>query len=490
MNNDVNNFEPLTAESEHRIKEMVKEKMKRINKEKQLERKRKQAKQLKVAAVAATLVIAGAVAYNSDTVKASVAKLFGFVPGQGVVQVEPDETETPTWYVMERKDASAGDEMVQVEIKDAYVANGELELHYTVDLSKITDQDIENVYASLDETNKPFMELYQNLGYDNYFSIQDADQVILPQSSAAINGTKVKVLDTTITGNESTDSLRKLCIVERYDVKDVLKDNQVSGTLTLGSVEVSFALKNLELGSPSETVDKNGLISEIDGLQLLCVPTWKDNKLYTDFYAYDLGEYQSVYGFRMRGENTDVLVADDVTMAGEIDDSYMFNIDGSSRFGPRIFYEFDKSAEALKDVVFSARGLYVEKAYEDKIITLKDTPKPMQSMQETVKFDAGEIEIVEMHQQDYGIEDGLDELEHGYLVLKYRIKQTDNKKMLVDVMNMSINGNKVEYVCTEFVDGTYFNCILPLDMPYEDVKTIGFDSVMFKLMDRVEFELK
>ncbi len=508
-------LESLSSDSEQRIKDMVKEKLKKENVN---VKSKKKSKRGLVAAAALVFVFAGTAIFKADEVKAHLSRLFGFVPGVGVVEVEHEEStvvrseqnvdadtkkdavssteqEAPVikadkWYLLENVDATASDDMIQIELKDAVITGEELEIRYVVNLLQITDADIDAAFAGVASGDENAMaSMYAAKGYDKYFSLDGAAALQLaPYSSMTINSKAVELLERSAQGVESTDGARIICVSETYRVAEALTAEVPTGVLSIAGVNLDVKMKNLELGGSLEDVMTSSFVDEMQGVKVMCVPTWKDDKVYVDFYTVDAGDYESVTGFQLFEADQCVLKVNEQTLENVGDYSYIFNNPKAAFIGKR---EYDVSAmgDNITSALVQTSGLVVKKALENKKIELALVGTESQALNTTMDIDGAHFEFVEASSRSFDSPDDYHYSEHGMLVLKYKMDATDENKMFMFFDEIRINGEKMEGYSTEWVDETYVNMLIPLSMPYSEVKTIEFDKALYQLNGTMEFDI-
>lgn len=522
-------LEPLSGDSEQRIKDMVKEKMKKENVELTKKPKSK-AKRWLAAAAAFGFAFAGVALYKADDVKAEFTELFGFVPGVGVVEVEHEEStvanmdkkvgntkenagnakenakgetsqngaaiEAPTvqatkWYLLENVDATASDDMICVELKDAVVAGDKLELRYAVRLLKITDEELETTYASLNGVDESALkEMYVRLGYDKYFSLDGDEALVLkPCSTTTLNGKTVKASTVSVGGSETTEGSRVICITETYDVKDVLTEDVPSGTLSIAGVDLDFKMKNLDLGGSPEDVTDNGFVEEMNGVKVLCVPTWKAQKLLVDFYTMDSGDYSIVLGFNMFQRERCITTVNGQSLENVGDDSYAFDDMDSSYLG-RCAYDLGGLKGEVQSANVKTNGLWVRQKLENKKLEVTPAATVQQELNDVLKLDGSNVKFVEMSNRPCDSVDDFDYSEYGYLVLTYKAEDTDVNKNFMWFGSLSVNGENVEDFTMECGNVGYTIVLIPLPVPYSEVRTVEFTSADYMLNGNMEFNLK
>lgn len=506
--------EPLSKDREDRIKEIVKEKMKK----EQIETTRKTSRKTTKWAVAAAAVVfafAGIAFMKADKVQAELSQLFGFIPGVGVVEMEREDstgaesseseagaTETDKegkdtnvvkaakWYLLENVDDTVSNDMIQIELKDA-VANGEeLELRYAVRLVKISDENLEAAFEALTEDDSDvFDKLYSDLGYKEYFDIEPGAQILTPISSTTINGAKVEPVSVNVGGSETTEGARTVCVSEVYYIKDLPEDVVPSGTLDIAGVSIDFKMKKLELGGSMEDVTRGAYVDEVNGVKVMCIPNWKEDRLHVDFYALETGAYETILGFNLFGPNGCVATIGGKALEEVGDETYIFNNEGSNYIGRRSFDVSKEKGETASALV-RTHGLWVKQAYEGKKIELTEAPATEQALGETFELDGCTVEVAQMSNVPFESEEEFDYSEHGYLVIKYKADSASEKKMFTYFASLCINGEKVDDFYIEDEDGFYRNMWIPLPMPYSEIRTIEFMSAYYQLDGDMQFEIK
>ncbi len=469
-------IEPLSAESEQRVKDMVKGKIKMKETKKNMNTKRW------IAAAAAFAVVVISAAFCSETVRAAVAKLFGFVPGVGIVEV--GEENADRLYILDGTDVSVSDEMVSLEIRNAVIMGDKLELRYTAYLKKISDEDLEKNINTLSD-------MYFLHGYNKYFVIstleEDLYQPLTPITGTVLNGTEITPYDIKVTETESLESSRSVCITQTYDIKNVAENGSYEGVLTLGDLSVGFKMKKINLDSTAEDAAGGEQIIETNGVKIMCVPTVKEDKLYIDYYVLDNGEYEKVQGFRGFGNKTDCLTVEGEEIVGWIDESCIFADDSNTSFN-RYVYDLDGISEESDTAVLDTYGIYVEKAYENKGVYFDGVPNEKVSVNKAMEFDGLKAYISEMSVEHYGEDQGYEENNCGYLTVRYSVEDSDGM-CFANFAKISINGVAVEGFYAHGFDLDYSDLIIPLPVPFEEVRSVEFKGVNLMLVDNQSIEI-
>ncbi len=504
-------LEPLSSDSEQRIKDMVKEKMRKEN----LNVKgKKKSKRWIAAAAALVFTLTGTVIFNADDVKAELSRLFGFVPGVGVVEVEhedstvvqeeqntnADKLEDATtesspvkatkWYLLENANATTSDDMIQVELMDAAITGEKLEVRYTVNLLQISDDDVNAAFSKLNSGDMDaFENMYLEKGYDKYFDLAGAASFqLVPHSSMVMNSNTVEAIDTVAQGVESMEGIREICVSEVYNIADVLNEEDPTGVLSIAGLDLEFGMKNLELVSSPDDLLKSSVVTEMHGIKVLCVPTWNADKVQVEFYTLDSGDYENVTGFQLFETDQCVLKVNEKTLENCSDYSYVFDKSNSAYIG-RCEYDVSEIGGDITSAIVQTSGLVANKVLENKKIDLTSAIAEGKALNEVIDIDGAKFEFVEASSRAFESSADYHYSEHGMLVLKYKMDSTDEDKMFMFFDEIKINGQKMEGYSTEWVDDTYINMMIPLSMPYSEVTSIEFGKAQYQLSGTMEFDI-
>ena len=108
-------------------------------------------------------------------------------------------------------------------------------------------------------------------------------------------------------------------------------------------------------------------------------------------------------------------------------------------------------------------------------------------LNETVQLGDIRVTVSEMSSLYYGEADGYEETAFGYLQIKYKAESTGSREFIC-FGDISINGKWVEYYGLTDFDGEYVTMVLPLSVPYSDIRSIEFESADLMLKGEVRFE--
>lgn len=471
--------EPLSDASRQRIMEMVNRKMNTANKK---NRKTVIRRWAAVAAAFAVVLTCGVV-FTSESVRASIAKLFGFAPTVGIVEdVDPDAP----FFISERGDVTAENDMIEVSVKNAVIFNDTLEVRYVLSLTAISENDLYNNLNTLDE-------LYISKGYGSYFEPIDHGFSVSPLSQVTLMGTAPTLLSTDVTGSEDVLSGKYICISQTYDVKDMEFDAVPQGVLTVGDVSVDFRMNKVDLTSDAESI---GAIAEIDGIKVLCVPYLDGDTLSLDYYLCDSGEYASDVSFRRYGTDTTRLFVGDTSpdgyegttpIDGMYDIGYMFYSENSNHVDSRFNYDLSSFEEGA-DITVTADGIFAKKLYDNKALTFDEAPSETETVNKVIDFDGAKLNIAKVSHAVYGEDEGYEEYENGYLVLTCFIDDSENEQF-IGLREIGINGIPSDGFYFSRYDLEYMTVSIPLPVPYSEVRSVDFLSADMLLEGEMEFDL-
>ena len=428
---------------------------------------------IRFVAVAATLilVISGVFMLNTDSVKAALAKLFGFVPGVGVVEVPVDESgevlQESRWYVLEQAKYDQKNDMVEIEIQNANIVKDVLTVNYVVDLLDISIPELEQLSAELSEESfKDYVDLYRNKGYETYFEIKESADMLTPLSSVELGGKGLNLIDREVLSGESLEGAKLICISECYKVADLNTDTMPKGSLTVGVLKVDFAMKDLQTYIQAEGAEQNGAVCISNGIELLCVPMWEDETLYLDFYTLESGEFDRLLGFGMGG--WPIVTVNNQEVEGYTDESYVFASENTGCFGRRVYYDLSVVEGEIKTVEVSLDGVMAVRDGDSAVLDVTNL-----DTQNKEKIDFSQVasmtrtEMVFNGLNKYQDEDEFLYSEYGNVTVKYCFE--DKKADAVFAGFDRIYINDVKQDIWAMGDGELY---LKLPCAYEELEKI------------------
>ena len=451
----------VSDDSKERIKALVEQKIGR--------KRTKGVIRFAYVAAALVLVVSGTFMLNTDSVKAALAKLFGFVPGVGVVEVPVDEKgevlPENKWYILEQAKYNQKNDMVEIEIQNANLVDDVLTVNYTIDLLKISNTELEQLSANLSEESfKDYAELYRNKGYAAYFEIKDSADTLTPLSFVELAGNDLKMTDREVLSGESLEGARFICISERYRVANFDENSMSNGSLTVGELKVDFAMRNLQTYIQDESAAQNGAICTADGIELLCVPMWEEKTLYLDFYTLESGEFDRLIGFGMG--YWPVVIANNQEVEGYVDESYVFASENTGCLGRRVYYDLSVVEGEIETVEVFLDGVMAVRDGDSAVLDVMNLD--MQNKEEVELSQTASMprtDIVFSGLKKYQEESEFLYSEYGNVAVSYRLEDKKEDAVFAGFDQMYINDIKQDI----WAEG---DCEIYLQLPcaFEDLK--------------------
>lgn len=489
----------ISEDSKSRIKAMVSQKMpKSSNENKKISggtkvhsgRKfNKSIIRLATVAAAFVLVVSGAFMLNTDSVKASLAKLFGFVPGVGVVEVPVVEnTESSNengWYILERANYVQQNDMAKVEIQNANMTGNVFTVNYTVDLLNISIAELENLSVNLSENSfRDYADLYRDKGYEAYFEIKDSADTLTPLSSVKLCGTDLNLMDRKVLSGESLEGAKLICISERYAVENTDVAINPDGSLTIGGLEVEFSMKNLETYILDESAEQNGEICTANGMKLLCVPMWEEERLYLDFYTLESGEYDRLGGFGMG--YWPVVTVNGTEVETFADESYVFDTKETGCFGRRVYCDLSGVEGEFETVEISLEGVMAVEEDDSAIldVSVLDTVNEKElTFSQTASMTRTDVLFVGL--EEYRDEDEFLYSEYGNVLVSYRLNEKCEDAVFAGFEKISINGVEQD-IWAEGYNEMYFK----LPCAFEELREIKGEGAVYFVYRQFDFTIQ
>lgn len=268
----------------------------------------------KVAYTAAALaVVAGAAFTFGDNVRAAINKMFAFVPNQGIVEVEVDNTtESDTKKTTAKEETAQKEEIQSVSTQDsiyvlkekavkdmsnfaismesANIVNNKMKMIYKIDLKAVRE-------ATINEEGDPadlMVSTFKSSGMEKYCDYNDdADPIVKKVYSSVIaNGKELQPSSSEVCFGE--DSAYDAYVTEEYTLEDYnATDSQI--TLKVGDVELPLSMEVLNTSDSVEGAVSGRFIAKNVGVTLLCDAELQDDGwVYADIYVLDSGKYKAV----------------------------------------------------------------------------------------------------------------------------------------------------------------------------------------------------
>ena len=454
-------------------------------------------------AAAFVLVITGMFVLNTDSVKASLAKMFGFIPGVGVVEVPSEDTsnnpqsteetsingtdnnQSTGWYILKDATYRASDENIVVEIQNANIVDDVLTVNYTVDLLNISVSDLEELSLNLSEDSfKDYADLYTNAGYASYFEIKASADTLTPLSSVELEGNTLSLLDREVLSGEALEGAKFICISESYKVNASAIQAAPAGSLTVGGLKVDFAMRDLQAYILDESAEQNGAICTVNGIKLLCVPSWDGEIIYLDFYTMETGDYDRLLGFGM-GYWPEVTV-NNQSVEGFVDESYVFETEDTGCLGRRIYYDLSGVEGEITNVEVYLEGVMAVKDEEVAVLDatkLDMTEEGVIHFSQTVNMSQTSVEFTGLTK--YKDEDEFLYSEHGNVLVNYNATDSYGDAEFAGFDRITING--IDHDIWAEGDGELY---LKLPCELNEVKAIECKGIQYFVYSGFTFTIE
>jgi len=205
-----------------------------------------------------------------------VRQMFSFIPGIGVTESYEDI------YVLSESVVSAENEDLLMEINRADVEDGYITLEYKATLKNV-DIDKVNYFVLEEDPIGALNNYYIELGYDKYFEI-NRDLSMPSYSALEIKGETLNRVETDTFFNELS-GYKYALITEKYDLNGLTVEDVKDAKLTLGTLSLDFSLEKAQVFYTEEQALEDKLISEKDGVSVVCETKWINNTLVASLYV-------------------------------------------------------------------------------------------------------------------------------------------------------------------------------------------------------------
>lgn len=260
----------------------------------------------------ATVAIIGAIIVLSASnirVKAveALKKVFAFIPGEGIVETQVDKEagdklSNDGIYILDGN-AEASNNDLSVKMVNVKYQGDTLDIQYTVNLSKIKNEDIETTLTKANNQTasedgiidsgylSAFADLYKKYGYDEYFEINDAvddnySALKEPKACIEISGKQYESVSYRCMLSEEGFG-KKLYVYETFNMAGCSLDKSCKMALAIGNLKVPFAVKATELYDSVGDLEEHHMISKGD-IKFIVEPEWNGSELKIELYPIDL----------------------------------------------------------------------------------------------------------------------------------------------------------------------------------------------------------
>lgn len=451
-------------------------------------------------AVAILVVVSAFLIIGGEQVYAALEKLFSFIPGVGVVEIEGEPTaedEQPASgtdaqhynvpaYIMQEQMPCAQDDLLKIEISSVTLSDGILEISYSLNLIGLSDDDVIGIY---DHGSISPVELYLREGYDAYFAVDNYREVqsedfLRPYSSVTLGDTVLERLEAEISIPER-NGLREAGCRERYAV---VGEPDLSGFLTVGCLDVPFSLVTPEVFYSQMEAAANGEICTVNDVTVMCVPTWTDDSLFIDLYTINSGKYTELTHFSTGVEGFSYIIANDTQVKGLIDGGYISPDDSNySGLIGRARFETENVPGEINLARLTIPGISARE--ENSLLLEFDHPigdtETIDRREQLIDTAITFVSVEKLTPKQASMDDY-----HSGDVLSLKIRPDTNSTFsrFHRFGKISVNGQELErYSQTEDTEFLIFN--LPLSCKYEEVETIEFTDFIYVLTGNFKFDL-
>lgn len=287
----------------------------------------KQYKWKRFTAIAAVLIVAVAVANNSDYVQAAIKKIFSFVPGVAITQ----EEKSSVLYSMDGEPQTQSNGKITFTVNNAYVTNNSIDIAWEMSINFIDENTIK-----YETTSEDINKMIEKNGASAYLK---ADDNANPYCHFIKTSIDIKAGDQTFTvpiKNGGGSLSKQTCVSGIDNISDIIKEYGVNTpiTVSIGGMFFDVKLKPIEYYN---SIDDIGPTVFKNNISLTAMPTWKDDKLNIKMYSLNYSEFSQVYGYYddYNSENTSpyLEISGNKILSDPIDGDgteFSFNLDGYS----------------------------------------------------------------------------------------------------------------------------------------------------------------
>lgn len=235
-----------------------------------------------VAAAAALLLVFGVLLANADSVKAAIGRIFKFIPGIGIVSEEDS-----TALYMDGMRLTAKDGSMSMSLNNVYVTDGGVYVVWNVKIDGFDKAD--NFSAG------EYREKLRALGCEEYFDIEERESGMFSAGlkvSLSVNG-KSMTAAPAIRGGSYDDITGTTFFKASKDMIGELSDSKTC-VVKMGASEFDVKLRGYDMYS---TVEDIGPSQTLNGITLIAMPEWYEDRLEVTMYNINMSDLGSVYAF-------------------------------------------------------------------------------------------------------------------------------------------------------------------------------------------------
>lgn len=420
-------------------------------------------------AIAAVLVLAVAIANNSDYVQAAIKKIFSFVPGVAITQ----EEKSSVLYSMDGEPQTQSNGKITFTVNNAYVTNYSIDIAWEMSIDFIDENNLK-YNSTAEELNK----IIEENGASSYLKVANDKG---PYGQFIETTIDIKAGDETFSVpiKSGGGSLTKQNCISGIDyIPDLIKEYGVNTpiTVTIGGMSYDIKLKPIEY---YDSIEEIGPTVFKNNISLTAMPTWSENELKIKMYSLNYSEFSQVYGYR-DDYNEDsrpyLLIGGNKIISNPIDGDgteFSFNLEGYK------FTEQDKADAKLHMPVVLMLN------QEDVTFDIKVNKDGTVKYPDKVNFKYSDINIVSMK---VGAKDWPDCIQMEYTITN----NTDNIKLSsfsVNSVNGRLTGGMASWTQVESENGIFMTAFQHGDTPIKDYKTVTLSSPNYLITDEYVFDL-
>lgn len=421
-------------------------------------------------AIAAVLILAVAIANNSDYVQAAIKKIFSFVPGIAITEEEKNNV----LYSMDGEPLTQSNGKITFTVNNAYVTNYSIDIAWEMSIDFIDESKIK-----YDTTSEELNKIIEENGASAYLKTDDDKDPYCPFIETTID---IKAGEKTFSVpiKSGGGSLTKQNCVSGIDyVPEIIKEYGINTpiTVSIGGMSFDIKLKPIEY---YDSVDEIGPTVFKNDLSLTAIPTWKDNILSIKMYSLNYSEFSQVYGYcdDYNAETTRpyLEIGGNKILSDPIDGDgteFSFNLDGYS------LTEQDKAEAKLHIPVILMLN------QEDVTFDLSVNKDGTVNHPDKVRFKYSDINILSMK---VGAEDWPDCIQMEYTVSD----NTDNIKLSsfsVSSVNGRLTGGMSSWSQYDQDSGTIKMAFQHGDTDIKNYRNVTLSSPNYLITDEYVFDL-
>jgi len=443
----------LTKMGENTIQESESEIESEINKTKIidtrfLKRNFHLARKVAIAGLALILILAITIATNVGGVKASMQKIFAFIPGVGVVKVD----DSGILYYMKGDTQTKGNDNYEVKLDYIYASKDSVRITWEL-ISKSTSESPPDVKPSLES----------RLGGDKFPDVKLVIKDKIYQSSSTFEG--------------------NTCETWIY-VKDVTWNMTDVYQIVFQDISFDFSLQNYEIYKQTEDIGPTQMLNDIS---MTAIPEWEENSIVIALYNLNYSKFDSIGGYNkyLLSQYTPYLTIGGATIQRE-------KIDLDRGEGKMVFdlSGIELTQELKATAVIHIPRIEVEKKENEKIGISIAKDGSYHASKESVQFADSTMHIIKVEKASK-----VEQYKNFQNCLKLTLKFDYNMENL-ELENFSklvLSDGKVQSLgwSCEYDENTgYYSLYIQDYAETSKIKSITFGELTYYINDEYQIDLK